>query len=84
MFSRMYYKEKVQPIVQDELQRLEASGHGVKKDELINYVKNRTKEIYNVQPDEIKAEVQAAIEEHARSLQSPDDDSEPTAEQYQV
>ena len=84
MFSWIYYKEKVQPIIQDELQCLEASGNGIKKDELINYVKGRTKEIYDTQPDDIKAEVQAAIEEHTQSLESPDDDSERTPEQYVV
>jgi hypothetical protein len=85
MFSRMYYKDKVQPTVQDELQRLEASGNAVKKDELINYVKRRTKEIYNSQPSDIQAEVREAIEEHARSLEHPnDDDSEPTPDQYQM
>lgn len=84
MFSRMFYKEKVQPIIQDELQRLEASGNAVKKDELINYLKSRTKKIYDAQPDEVKAEVQAAIDEQAQSLESPDDNSEPTPEQYQM
>lgn len=84
MFSRMYYKEKVQPIIQDELQHLEASGNGVQKDDLINYVKSRTKEIYDAQSDDIKAEIHAAIEEHARSLEPPDDDAERTPEQYQA
>jgi hypothetical protein len=87
MFSRMYYKEKVQPIVNAELERLEAEGIKMKRGKTLSIVKKKLREVYDLQSDDIKAQVCVKLEEHAKSLEalkseSQDENSDRTPAQY--
>ena len=87
MFSRMYYKEKVQPIVNAELERLEAEGIKTKRGKTLSIIKKKLREVYNIQSDDIKAQVLVELEEHAKSLEalkseSQDENSDRTPAQY--
>jgi len=83
----MYYKEKVQPIVNAELERLEAEGIKTKRGKTLSIIKKKLREVYNIQSDDIKAQVLVELEEHAKSLEalkseSQDENSDRTPAQY--
>ena len=78
MCSRLYYAEKFRHLVEAALTVLETSGGTLDKKARFNFVKKRTKEIYEAQPEDIKAEVRQEIEKHAAALKEPEDGAVPT------
>jgi hypothetical protein len=72
----MYYKEKVQPIVNAKLERLEAEGIKIKRGKTLGIVKKKLWEVYNIQSDDIKAQVLVELEEHAKALEALKNESQ--------
>ncbi|KAH9829198.1 uncharacterized protein C8Q71DRAFT_447374 [Rhodofomes roseus] len=56
LYSRKYYKDRIQPLVETELGEREVS-----KVERIEVIKRRTREAYDAEDAEVKAEIQEEI-----------------------
>ncbi len=79
MYSKMYYSERIQPKVQEELAALGASKAQRSQ---IHVIQKVTKELYDQENDDIKQEVLKKIEENVPS-ENPDSSAPRTPEQYQ-
>ncbi|PPQ86508.1 hypothetical protein CVT26_008391, partial [Gymnopilus dilepis] len=87
MFSRLYYAEKVKPVVKEELVRLSAEGEKLSRGQTLSLIKVKLREVYRNQSEEVKNEVRVKQEEYAKTLgdlkdQDPDDVSNRSATQY--
>jgi ABC-type uncharacterized transport system YnjBCD ATPase subunit len=77
MYSKMYYSERIQPKVQEELA---ACGVSKAQRAQIPVIQKVIKELYDQENDDIKQEVLKKIEEN---IPNPDSSAPRTPEQYQ-
>ena len=79
MYSKMYYSDRIQPKVQEELAALGASKAQRSQ---IHVIQKVTKELYDQENDDIKQEVLKKIGENIPS-ENPDSSLPRTPKQYQ-
>ena len=81
MYSKMYYDEKIKPLVEEVEKELDGSME-LSKGEKLNLRKRIARDLYEGEDDDIKERVIAKLKERSKAMEDQKDDVDRTPVQY--
>lgn len=85
IYSKLYYTDRIQPVVAERLKALKSIGAQVNAADRLDIVKKITRDLFEDESDDIKMEVATRVAEAQKMALSEEQEEEAvrTAQQYQ-